>query len=87
MEYRNRRKNTRRSQQSRPVQIDRWPARQIASWTPPQRDTAQAAPPKTVIDSFVLDSLKIGGILTNPRPISSEQLKNLYEKAWAGKID
>jgi len=43
--------------------------------------------PKTAIDSFVSDSLKIGGILTNPRPINSEQLKNLYEKAWTGKID
>ena len=43
--------------------------------------------PKTAIDSFVSDSLKIGGILSNPRSINSDQLKNLYEKAWAGKID
>ena len=43
--------------------------------------------PKTAIDSFVSDSLKIGGILSNPRSINSDQLKNLYEKAWTGKID
>ena len=42
---------------------------------------------KLALEKFVLDALEIGGINTNPRSINEDQLTELYEKAWNGKID
>ena len=42
---------------------------------------------KLALEKFVSDALEIGGINTNPRSINEDQLTELYEKAWNGKID
>ena len=42
---------------------------------------------KSAIEKFMLDAIEIGGIQTNPRPVDTKQLEQLYEKAWSGIID
>ena len=43
--------------------------------------------PKSAIEKFTLDAIEIGGIQTNPVPVDTKQLEQLYEKAWSGIID
>lgn len=43
--------------------------------------------PESDLDKFAEDALQIGAINTNPRPVTKEDLFNLYTKIWRGDID